>query len=206
MTPPSDPPAAATPIDPPGPLLLFADDHALLRDTLAAWLRARGLRVRCVDSLAQVLAQPARPDLLLMDLRLGDLTLPDGLAAVRATFGPLPVLLTAGAHDPTLARAARAAGATALLGKALPPDAVLAEIQRHLPPESAAPLAPDAPLSTRERQVLAGLARGQSNKEIARDLALQEVTVKLHMQRLSRKLGARNRTHAALLARDLGLV
>ena len=43
-------------------------------------------------------------------------------------------------------------------------------------------------------------------KEIARDLELQEVTVKLHVKTLSRKLGARNRTHAAMIARDEGLI
>ena len=61
-------------------------------------------------------------------------------------------------------------------------------------------------LTPREVEVVRGIAGGKSNKEIARDLGVQEVTVKLHVKTLSRKLGARNRTHAAMLARDLGLV
>ena len=64
----------------------------------------------------------------------------------------------------------------------------------------------DGILSDREKQVLVGLTKGQSNKEIARDLDLQEVTVKLHVKTLSRKLSARNRTHAAMIARDEGFV
>jgi DNA-binding NarL/FixJ family response regulator len=59
-------------------------------------------------------------------------------------------------------------------------------------------------LTPRERAVLVGVSEGKSNKEIARDLDIQEVTVKLHLKTLSRKLGARNRTHAAMIARDLG--
>jgi DNA-binding NarL/FixJ family response regulator len=53
--------------------------------------------------------------------------------------------------------------------------------------------------------VLVGILHGKSNKEIARDLDIQEVTVKLHLKTLSRKLGAKNRTHAAMIARDMGL-
>ena len=64
----------------------------------------------------------------------------------------------------------------------------------------------NSPLTTREQQVLAGICQGKSNKEIARDHDLQEVTVKLHVKTLSRKLNARNRTHAAMIARDRNLI
>ena len=60
-------------------------------------------------------------------------------------------------------------------------------------------------LTNRELQVLKGLTEGKSNKEIARDLAIQEPTVKLHMKTLYRKVGASNRTQAALIAREAGL-
>ena len=65
---------------------------------------------------------------------------------------------------------------------------------------------PDSPLSKRETEVLQGICEGKSNKEIARELDLQEVTIKLHVKTLCRKLEARNRTHAAMLARDAGLI
>jgi DNA-binding NarL/FixJ family response regulator len=55
-------------------------------------------------------------------------------------------------------------------------------------------------------QVLGALCRGLANKEIARELMLQEVTVKLHVKTLCRKLEARNRTHAAMIAKEAGLV
>ena len=60
-------------------------------------------------------------------------------------------------------------------------------------------------LSPRELDMVRGICEGKSNKEIARDHDLQEVTVKLHVKTLSRKLGAKNRTHAAMIARDAGL-
>ena len=61
-------------------------------------------------------------------------------------------------------------------------------------------------LTDRERDVLHGICQGLSNKEIARDHDLHEATIKLHAQTLCRKLGARNRTHAAMIARDRNLV
>ncbi|PJE25754.1 two component transcriptional regulator, LuxR family [Pseudooceanicola antarcticus] len=181
--------------------ILFVDDHALLRDTLAAWLRARGWTVDCHDSLAQALAAPGA-DLIMVDLRLRGLNMHDGLSRLRAGFGSLPIVIMAGAHDAEEAGQALSAGADILLGKARPPEEIHREL-RGLIDEAAHP-GPD--LSTREIEVLSGLTAGLSNKEIARDLGLQEVTVKLHMQRLCRKLGARNRTHAALIGRDIGLV
>jgi DNA-binding NarL/FixJ family response regulator len=73
---------------------------------------------------------------------------------------------------------------------------------------SEAPAAPaeDDTLSTRETQVLDGLWRGLSNKEIARELDLQEVTVKLHLRRLYRKFECRNRTEALRIGLERGLL
>ena len=61
-------------------------------------------------------------------------------------------------------------------------------------------------LSSREKEVLVGICAGKSNKEIARDLDLQEVTIKMHVRSLAGKMGAKNRTHAAMMAREKGLV
>ncbi len=63
-----------------------------------------------------------------------------------------------------------------------------------------------AQLSERELQVLRGLCNGLQNKEIAHAFAVQEVTVKMHVRAIIRKLNARNRTHAAMIARDQNLV
>ena len=62
-----------------------------------------------------------------------------------------------------------------------------------------------AQLSAREIDVLRRICQGMANKEIARELKLQEVTVKLHMKTLFRKIEARNRTHAAMIAKEDGI-
>ena len=62
----------------------------------------------------------------------------------------------------------------------------------------------EARLTPREKQVLGGLCGGLANKEIARELDLQEVTVKLHVKTVCRNLVARNRTHAAMIAKEAG--
>jgi DNA-binding NarL/FixJ family response regulator len=67
------------------------------------------------------------------------------------------------------------------------------------------PDAKDAFLSRREREVLDGLLAGHSNKQIAERIGLSEVTIKYHLKSLRSKLGARNRTHAALRAIELGI-
>jgi DNA-binding NarL/FixJ family response regulator len=63
-----------------------------------------------------------------------------------------------------------------------------------------------AQLTPRELDVLKRLCRGMANKEIARELDLQEVTVKLHIKTLYRKIEAKNRTHAAMIAKEAGVV
>lgn len=73
------------------------------------------------------------------------------------------------------------------------------------PPQDALlPAAPRANLTLREKDVLAFLLKGASNKEIARALDLQVVTIKLHVRGICRKLGAANRTQAALIAKEKG--
>ena len=105
-------------------------------------------------------------------------------------------------------------GAAGFLPKTLAPVDMVAAVRDMLAGEVYLPLdfltrpnvmAREVSLTPRETDVLRGISDGKSNKEIARDLDIQEVTVKLHLKTLSRKLGARNRTHAAMLARDQGL-
>ena len=107
-----------------------------------------------------------------------------------------------------------AAGAAGYVPKTLSSKAMVAAIRAMAAGEvfnpigilqsDAGPSIGSATLTKREADVLRGICKGQSNKEIARVLELQEVTVKLHVKKLSRKLGAKNRTHAAMIARDSG--
>lgn len=199
--------------------VLLADDHDLVRDTLAAYLRSEGgfdvaVAGKFDDALAMVRAQGGF-DLVLLDYRMPGMAALAGLARMREQ-ARCPVAILSGTAPPEVARRALRAGAAGFLPKTLAPRALIAAVRRILGGDTYAPCdfltadrdpgaEADIALTARERDVLTGVSDGKSNKEIARDLAIQEVTVKLHLKTLSRKLGARNRTHAAMLARDMGL-
>jgi two-component system nitrate/nitrite response regulator NarL len=177
--------------------ILLADDHDLVRETLAAFLLAEGLgevhSARTFDEVIALLNQ--RFDLVLL--------------AVGT-----PVAIISGTTQRELAEAALREGAAGFVPKTLAARSMVAAVQIMASGEVFAPISllqEDAPLdgalgslTRRETDVLRGICEGKSNKEIARDLELQEVTVKLHVKTLSRKLGAKNRTHAAMIARDGG--
>jgi DNA-binding NarL/FixJ family response regulator len=197
--------------------VLLADDHDLVRDTLAAYLQSEGgVEVEVAGGFDAALAavRAARGfDLVLLDYRMPGMEALRGLARMQAEVR-CPVAILSGTAPPDVARRALRAGAAGFLPKTLAPRALIAAVHRILGGEIYAPcdflrsggdLGADIALTARERDVLTGVSDGKSNKEIARDLDIQEVTVKLHLKTLSRKLGARNRTHAAMLARDMGL-
>lgn len=109
-------------------------------------------------------------------------------------------------------------GAVGFLPKSMPAKTLLNAIRFMATGEVYAPIgfmsgkdnpyetALEKELSKRESEVLRGLMTAQSNKEIALDLGLSEVTIKLHVKTLCRKIGAKNRTDAAIIARDAGFV
>lgn len=207
-----DPAAATT------PRVLIADDHGLVRETLAAYLSdAGGMDVTQADALDGALALIRRDgpfDLVLLDFTMPGMSLPEGLTRARACNHGGAVAVISGTAPDGIGRHAMECGAAGFLPKTMAPPVLLRAVDRILrggtyAPEAilqADPPPPHDTLTPRERDVLEGLCAARSNKEIARDLDVQEVTIKLHVKTLSRKLGARNRTHAAMIARDLHLV
>jgi two-component system nitrate/nitrite response regulator NarL len=199
--------------------LLLADDHDLVRETLAAFLQAEGVeKVVAVADLPEALAALAKEepfDLILLDYTMPGMNGFEGLAAVRAIAPNTPVAIISGTIQRDLAAAALRAGAAGFVPKTLSSKAMVAAVKVMAMGETFAPISllqgttglseGVSALTRRERDVLRGICEGKSNKEIARDLDLQEVTVKLHVKTLSRKLGAKNRTHAAMIARDAGM-
>ncbi|WP_439518653.1 LuxR C-terminal-related transcriptional regulator [Hydrogenophaga sp.] len=203
--------------------LLLIDDHPMFGvGFVHALTHLRpGIDARAVLHLEQGL-ELARSwsglDVVLIDYRLaGD----DGLAGLRR-FGmhhPLVArVLISGQEDPHLQAQARTAGAAGFLGKSLPIADILAALERivgggeHFPSSTPAvfadrgvPAAAPGP-TARQLEVLLLIARGQQNKQIAHELGIAERTVKLHVTALLDALGARNRTHLLVLARDSGLV
>lgn len=197
--------------------LLIADDHDLVRDALASHIERAmpGAEVSgtgSVDSTLDALtAAGGQVDLVLLDLRMPGMNGLDGLDRVIGRFPGVKVALISGDARPADVRAALARGAVGFLPKTLPGTDLADAVRRMVAgesfvPEGTADLPEQDPagFTRREREVLDFLLKGLSNKEIARLLDLEEVTVKLHVRGLCRKLGAKNRTQAAMRAVEMG--
>jgi len=202
--------------------LLIADDHDLVRDTLGAFLEAAGgFDLTLVPDLPAALAEIEAHgafDLVLLDVDMPGMNGLTGLAEALAVSDGRPVALMSGMATKAVAQEALDAGAVGFLPKTMGAKSLVNAVRFMAMGEQYVPFdfmnAPEAEevahpladkLTDREMQVLGGLCRGLANKEIARELDLQEVTVKLHVKTLSRKLDAKNRTQAALIAKEAGL-
>jgi DNA-binding NarL/FixJ family response regulator len=212
--------------------LLIADDQPLVRSGLRTILEDEPdieIAGEAVDGLHAVeLARRRRPDLVLMDIHMPRL---DGIQATARLTGPgveepIDVLvLTTFDLDEYVFGALRAGAAGFLLKDAQPEtliDAIRAVARGHglIAPEvtrrliaqfcDTIPQSDSSPtfdlLSERERDVLLQLARGHSNAEIARQLEIEETTVKTHVSRLLSKLDLHSRVQAVILAYEPGLV
>ena len=142
----------------------------------------------------------------------------EGLKKAKEANEPWPVAVMSGTAPKAIAQEALDAGAIGFLPKTMAASSMINAIRFMSAGETFVPVSfmtaeePEAEtnplakgLSPRELEVLSGLCRGLANKEIARELDLQEVTIKLHVKTLCRKLDAKNRTHAAILAKEAGL-
>lgn len=198
--------------------ILVADDHDLVRETLAAYLEAEGVaELRTCSDVAESLAaiEGTGPfDLVLLDYNMPGMQGLQGMSRILAANSGRPVALISGSISTELAEQALEAGAAGFVPKTLGSKSLVAAVRCMMGGDIFAPLSliakpaqdDEGLLTPREMDVLRGICAGKSNKEIAREIDLQEVTVKLHAKTMSRKLGARNRTHAAMIARDRKLI
>jgi DNA-binding NarL/FixJ family response regulator len=208
--------------------VIVVDDHTVVRRGIIAFLEvlpditavgeaANG--AEALKLLERLAADGALPDIALVDIKMPDLDGPQTIARMRTRFPAVrPVILT-GYTEIEYAHAALAAGAAGYVLKDASPAEVEQAIRRaahgdmYLDPSVAGGLTSRmvaasglAALTEQERNVLALVARGLSNREIGARLHISERTVRSHMTGVLAKLGLASRTQAALLAVREGLV
>ncbi len=213
--------------------VLLVDDEELVRFGLRTVLEAAGdfeVVGEAGDGAAAVAAaHELRPDVVLMDIRM---PVKDGLAATREILAlphPPQVAVLTTFHVDEYVYAALAAGAGGFLLKDTPPREIAAAVRavadgtatlspavtsklidsyvdRAAAPRRTAARRRLAELSEREREVLRLVGRGESNATIAKELFVSEATVKTYVSRLLAKLDLANRTQAAILAHEAGLL
>ncbi len=212
--------------------ILLADDHDLVRDGITSFLQtaAPDVTVAQAKDFAEALAivngeQPI--DLTILDLNMPGMNGLSGLTVMRQKFPDVPVVILSGSVKRSDVLNALEHGASGYLPKTLSGKSLINALRLVLSGEKYIPsalleddggtirpgeidlegLEPDNPLrqlTNREREVLALLTKGLSNKEIAKQLSVREITVKVHLTGIFKKLGAANRTQAVKIAMQLG--
>jgi DNA-binding NarL/FixJ family response regulator len=209
--------------------ILLADDHTLVRQGLIPFVKTLAPEVEVVEAndLAEALAAARQADgsfdLVLLDLKMPGMRGTEGLTAMREVLPRTPVVILSGSVDSADVIAAADTGAAGYLPKTLNSTAMINALRLVLSgepyfpsfafnaPRAEAGRGPgypaDNPLGTledRERSILDMVVDGRTNKEIARALDLQEVTIKVQTRNIYRKLGAANRSQAVRIAMENG--
>jgi len=209
--------------------VLLIDDHALFRVGLQGLLERRGIGVVASAGSGQEgirLVSELVPDIVLLDMRMPDMSGLEVLKALRTNGAAMPiVMLTTSDDERDLVEALRS-GAQGYLLKDIDPEdlvevlqdivdgktvvapdlmAVLAKVVQDGEPGADSAQAPFASLTPREMEILRHLAEGQSNKVIARNLGISDGTVKLHVKAILRKLDVHSRVEAAVIAVERGI-
>ena len=209
--------------------VLIADDHPLFRNGVASLLATRRYEVvgqAGTGAEAVALAGQLQPDLILMDIRMPGM---NGLAATRLIKAARPeariVILTVSEDEADLFEAIKS-GAAGYLSKSLEaeqffnlleavlrgeagltPDLAAKILREFASPQDAAPSPPSPDdLTPREREVLALVAQGATNAEVAERLVVSENTAKFHMKNILQKLHARNRAEVVAFAHRAGIL
>jgi DNA-binding NarL/FixJ family response regulator len=208
--------------------VLIVDDHEMARAGLRCMLAGRTDLTVVGEGRsgreAIALCAELRPDLVLMDLRMPDMSGLDATAAIRRADPRVRVIVVTMHDGPDYHTAALRAGASGFVLKSATQREIVSAVTRVLsggsavddrpaarPPYCRVAAGEETPvlverITPREHDVLRLLAEGQTNRQIALALGLSAGTVKIHVERLIAKLGARDRTQAAVRALSLGIL
>jgi len=209
--------------------IVFADDHRLVREALAPFIQRLAPTVRLdeastVDEAISLLENNTQCDLILLDLNMPGMDGFEGFNRLQHVAPDTPIAVLSGSIDPSDVSQALAHGAAGYIPKTTAGTTLVNALQIILAGEIYVPPAlmtaqavrgggaagtretRTVPLAERQMDVLKALAEGLTNKEIARRLGIAEITVKVHLQSIYRKLGVSNRTEALAAALNRGLV
>ncbi len=202
--------------------ILVADDHPLYREAVARQIKRSypGAAIEEASSLYEAVAMARimdhHPNLFVFDYYMPGMSA-KAISDTVADFPEVPLLVLSGWASAASVQIIIQAGARGFLPKTATSEQFTHAIQMLLAGGTSVPAdllvgvpsSGETPwltlLTPRETEVLRATARGLSNKEIARELDLAEVTVKLHLSSIFRKVGVRSRTEAAMMASKAGL-
>ena len=214
--------------------ILVADDHKLVRDGLRPFLHELDASVEILDAatLGEAITQAQSATnlgLVLLDLMMPGMDGLKGLEQMHSQHPQVPVVILSGFSSREHVVAAVQAGAAGFIPKTVSGTTMVNALrlvlsgEKYLPSSTffddsspPLPLRPTAPtrtgevpvpfdrLSRRESEILALLVEGRTNKEIAIVLELQEITIKVHLRNVYRKIGAANRAQAVRIAMSSG--
>jgi two-component system, NarL family, nitrate/nitrite response regulator NarL len=212
--------------------ILVADDHKLVRDGLRPFLleldpTAEFLDAATLDEALAAAEKSGKLGLVLLDLMMPGMNGIKGLEALKAKCPDVPVVIVSGYSTRDHVMAAVQAGASGFIPKTVSgaamvnalrlvlsgekylPSSTFMEDTPHFTPMGGGIKTAGAPppfdkLSRREGEILVLLVEGRTNKEIAICLSLQEITIKVHLRNVYRKIGAANRAQAVRIAMSSG--
>lgn len=203
--------------------ILIADDHPLMRTALnqtigQAMPGSEILEASRFEQIKPALESGDGVDIILLDLHMPGMSGLIGLMMLRAENPAIPVIVVTASEDAATVQKSLDYGASGFVPKSAPTSQIVEAIQAVLDGELWVPKiagggeaeTPDlaqraATLTPQQLRVLAGIAEGKLNKQIAYEMSVAETTVKAHVTTILRKLGVLTRTQAAVLASQLAL-
>ncbi|MGN8273744.1 response regulator transcription factor [Pseudomonas sp. SMV71] len=200
-----------------GPVVFVVDDDASMRDALSNLLRSVGIRVETFGSTTEFLRQPKSDcaSCLVLDVRLQGVSGLDFQSQLAESDSNIPIIFITGHGDIEMSVKAMKAGAVDFLAKPFREqdllDAVTAALQADVRRREVAQRSSDLharyqALTVREKEVMALAAAGLMNKQIAGQMNLSEITVKIHRAHAMKKMQARSFADLVRMAQALGAV
>jgi len=190
---------------------IIADDHGLFRDSMAVWLKQldEAIDIAFATSFEEAdrLASDANIDLIMLDLGMPGM---QGAYSVRKLCQHgIPVVVVSADENPLTIRSCLEAGARGYVTKSSEGEIILDAVKQvlaggnYIPRTALHQFTEHPDFSKKQMQLLACLAEGMSNRDIAQQMSLTEGTVKQYVSRMLRLLGVDNRIQAGLKAREL---